>query len=237
MPLTGPVGHISYVETFMHLIDRIKAIHQAVPNTHLVMHGSSSVPQEWLATIREHGGELKETYGVPVEEIQEGIRNGVRKVHIDTDIRIAMTGAMGVLAEGNLGTEVPAQGRKDEIGGMAAAVQVFKDNMIRNKEMQAREAAELEARALRSQKIAALTEAFDREATNVVKTVSSAATEMQATASTMSATAEELIEWCRGRLAGYKRPRHIVFMEIPKTSTGKVQKFVLRERARTIDQA
>ncbi len=75
-------------------IDRIKAIHQAVPNTHLVMHGSSSVPQEWLATIREHGGELKETYGVPVEEIQEGIRNGVRKVNIDTDIRIAMTGAM-----------------------------------------------------------------------------------------------------------------------------------------------
>ena len=53
----------------------------------------------------------------------------------------------------------------------------------------------------------------------------------------MSATAEELIEWCRGRLAGYKRPRHIVFMEIPKTSTGKVQKFVLRERARTIGQA
>jgi fructose-bisphosphate aldolase, class II len=59
-----------------------------------VMHGSSSVPQEWLAIIREHGGEFKETYGVPVEQIQEGIRNGVRKVNIDTDIRIAMTGAM-----------------------------------------------------------------------------------------------------------------------------------------------
>jgi fructose-bisphosphate aldolase class II len=58
------------------------------------MHGSSSVPQEWLAIIREHGGEFKETYGVPVEQIQEGIRNGVRKVNIDTDIRIAMTGAM-----------------------------------------------------------------------------------------------------------------------------------------------
>jgi fructose-bisphosphate aldolase, class II len=58
------------------------------------MHGSSSVPQEWLSVIREHGGELKETYGVPVEEIQEGIRNGVRKVNIDTDIRIAMTGAV-----------------------------------------------------------------------------------------------------------------------------------------------
>jgi fructose-bisphosphate aldolase class II len=75
-------------------IDRIKDIHRRIPNTHLVMHGSSSVPQEWLAIIREHGGELKETYGVPVEEIQEGIRHGVRKVNIDTDIRLSMTGAM-----------------------------------------------------------------------------------------------------------------------------------------------
>ena len=75
-------------------VDRIQAIHRSVPNTHLVMHGSSSVPQEWLAVIRAHGGEVKETYGVPVEEIQEGIRNGVRKVNIDTDIRIAMMGAM-----------------------------------------------------------------------------------------------------------------------------------------------
>jgi fructose-bisphosphate aldolase, class II len=75
-------------------IDRIEAIHRSIPNTHLVMHGSSSVPQEWLKIIRDHGGELKETYGVPVEEIQEGIRHGVRKVNIDTDIRIAMTGAV-----------------------------------------------------------------------------------------------------------------------------------------------
>jgi fructose-bisphosphate aldolase class II len=75
-------------------IDRIKAIHARVPDTHLVMHGSSSVPQDWLRVIRENGGEIKETYGVPVEEIQEGIRNGVRKVNIDTDIRLAMTGAM-----------------------------------------------------------------------------------------------------------------------------------------------
>jgi fructose-bisphosphate aldolase class II len=75
-------------------IDRIREIHKRIPNTHLVMHGSSSVPQEWLAIIREHGGEFKETYGVPVEQIQQGIRNGVRKVNIDTDIRIAMTGAM-----------------------------------------------------------------------------------------------------------------------------------------------
>ena len=75
-------------------IDRIKQIHARIPNTHLVMHGSSSVPQEWLAVIRENGGEIKETYGVPVEEICEGIRHGVRKVNIDTDIRLAMTGAM-----------------------------------------------------------------------------------------------------------------------------------------------
>jgi fructose-bisphosphate aldolase class II len=75
-------------------IDRIKQIHARLPNTHLVMHGSSSVPQEWLAVIREHGGEIRETYGVPVEEIREGIRHGVRKVNIDTDIRLAMTGAI-----------------------------------------------------------------------------------------------------------------------------------------------
>jgi fructose-bisphosphate aldolase, class II len=75
-------------------IDRIAAIHAQIPNTHLVMHGSSSVPQEWLAIIRQFGGDIKETYGVPVEEIQRGIRSGVRKVNIDTDIRLAMTGAM-----------------------------------------------------------------------------------------------------------------------------------------------
>ncbi len=75
-------------------IDRIRAIHQKIPDTHLVMHGSSSVPQEWLKIIRDHGGEIKETYGVPVEEIQRGIASGVRKVNIDTDIRLAMTGAM-----------------------------------------------------------------------------------------------------------------------------------------------
>ncbi|HEY1327887.1 MAG TPA: class II fructose-bisphosphate aldolase [Casimicrobiaceae bacterium] len=75
-------------------IDRIKEIHRRVPNTHLVMHGSSSVPQDLLAEIREFGGDMKETYGVPVEEIQEGIRHGVRKVNIDTDIRLAMTGAI-----------------------------------------------------------------------------------------------------------------------------------------------
>ena len=75
-------------------IDRVKAIHQRIPNTHLVMHGSSSVPQELLEEIRSFGGDIKETYGVPVEEIQEGIRYGVRKVNIDTDIRLAMTAGM-----------------------------------------------------------------------------------------------------------------------------------------------
>lgn len=75
-------------------IGRIKEIHARIPNTHLVMHGSSSVPQEWLAIIRQYGGEMKETYGVPLEEILEGIKHGVRKVNIDTDIRLAMTGAM-----------------------------------------------------------------------------------------------------------------------------------------------
>jgi fructose-bisphosphate aldolase class II len=75
-------------------IDRVREIHVRIPDTHLVMHGSSSVPQEWLEIIRRHGGVIKQTYGVPVEEIREGIRHGVRKVNIDTDIRLAMTGAM-----------------------------------------------------------------------------------------------------------------------------------------------
>jgi len=75
-------------------IDRIKAINKRIPNTHLVMHGSSSVPQELLATIRQYGGNMKETYGVPVEEIQKAIKFGVRKINIDTDIRLAMTGAV-----------------------------------------------------------------------------------------------------------------------------------------------
>lgn len=75
-------------------IDRIKEIHKSIPNTHLVMHGSSSVPQEWLAIINEFGGQIPETYGVPVEQIVEGIKHGVRKVNIDTDLRLASTGAI-----------------------------------------------------------------------------------------------------------------------------------------------
>lgn len=75
-------------------MDRIREINAKIPNTHLVMHGSSSVPQEWLKVIREYGGQLRETYGVPVEEILRGIKHGVRKINIDTDIRLAMTGAI-----------------------------------------------------------------------------------------------------------------------------------------------
>ena len=74
-------------------IDRVKQIHARIPNTHLVMHGSSSVPQEWLKIINEYGGDMGQTYGVPVEEIVEGIKHGVRKVNIDTDLRMASTGA------------------------------------------------------------------------------------------------------------------------------------------------
>jgi fructose-bisphosphate aldolase class II len=75
-------------------IERIKQINRRIPNTHLVMHGSSSVPQDLLEEIRRFGGQMKETYGVPVEEIQQAIRHGVRKVNIDTDIRLAMTAAV-----------------------------------------------------------------------------------------------------------------------------------------------
>ncbi|MDO9599987.1 MAG: class II fructose-bisphosphate aldolase [Azoarcus sp.] len=80
-------------------IERIAAIHRRIPDTHLVMHGSSSVPQEWLAIIREHGGDIGETYGVPVEAIVQGIRNGVRKINIDTDLRLAMSGAIRRLVD------------------------------------------------------------------------------------------------------------------------------------------
>src|SRR5210317_1302632 len=75
-------------------IDRIKEIHARLPNTHLVMHGSSSVPQDWLEIINSFGGDMGQTYGVPVHEIQEGIKNGVAKVNIDTDLRMASTSAM-----------------------------------------------------------------------------------------------------------------------------------------------
>jgi len=108
-------------------IGRIREIHARIPNTHLVMHGSSSVPQEWLAVIRQYGGDIRETYGVPVEEIQEGIRNGVRKVNIDTDIRLAMTGAMRkAMAEKPSETDPRAFLK----AAVAAAVAVCKDRYV-----------------------------------------------------------------------------------------------------------
>ena len=75
-------------------IDRIKAIHASIPETHLVMHGSSAVPQDWLEIINQYGGAIPETYGVPVEQVVEGIKHGVRKINIDTDLRLASTGAI-----------------------------------------------------------------------------------------------------------------------------------------------
>lgn len=75
-------------------IDRVKEIHARIPTVHLVMHGSSSVPEDWLAIINNYGGDMGQTYGVPVEEIVEGIKHGVRKVNIDTDLRMAATGAI-----------------------------------------------------------------------------------------------------------------------------------------------
>jgi len=75
-------------------ISRIREIHKRIPNVHLVMHGSSSVPQEWLKIINSYGGDMGETYGVPVEEIVQGIKSGVRKINIDTDLRMSSTGAV-----------------------------------------------------------------------------------------------------------------------------------------------
>jgi fructose-bisphosphate aldolase class II len=76
------------------VMERIEEIHRKLPNTHMVMHGSSSVPQDLLDVINKYGGKIKQTYGVPVEEIQRGIRHGVRKINVDTDNRLAMTGAV-----------------------------------------------------------------------------------------------------------------------------------------------
>ncbi|MBV1774437.1 fructose-bisphosphate aldolase class II [Burkholderiaceae bacterium DAT-1] len=97
-------------------IERIKEIHARLPNTHLVMHGSSSVPQEWLEIIRQYGGDMKETYGVPVEEIVTGIKYGVRKINIDTDIRLAMTGAIRRHLATNKSEFDPRKFLKDAMG-------------------------------------------------------------------------------------------------------------------------
>jgi fructose-bisphosphate aldolase class II len=104
-------------------IDRIKAIHARIPSTHLVMHGSSSVPQEWLEVINRFGGEIPETYGVPVEEIQEGIRHGVRKVNIDTDLRLASTGAVRRFLADNPAEFDPRKFLKETMSAMKAIVE------------------------------------------------------------------------------------------------------------------
>ena len=100
-------------------IDRIKEIHKRIPDTHLVMHGSSSVPQEWLAVINEFGGEIPETYGVPVEQIVEGIKYGVRKVNIDTDLRLASTGAIRRFMAANPAEFDPRKYLKETVKAMS----------------------------------------------------------------------------------------------------------------------
>ncbi|PAV25817.1 fructose-bisphosphate aldolase [Tamilnaduibacter salinus] len=100
-------------------IEQIKAIHERIPDTHLVMHGSSSVPQEWLDIINEYGGEIPETYGVPVEEIVEGIRHGVRKVNVDTDLRLASTGAIRRFLAKNPAEFDPRKYLKESIAAMS----------------------------------------------------------------------------------------------------------------------
>ncbi|HHB92581.1 MAG TPA: fructose-bisphosphate aldolase class II [Thioploca sp.] len=100
-------------------IDRIKEIHARIPNTHLVMHGSSSVPQEWLEIINNYGGDMGQTYGVPVEEIVEGIKHGVHKVNIDTDLRMASTGAIRKFLEENKSVFDPRKFLKEATKGMA----------------------------------------------------------------------------------------------------------------------
>ncbi len=105
-------------------IDRIAEIHAVIPNTHLVMHGSSSVPQEWLEIINQYGGEMPQTYGVPVEEIIEGIKTGVRKVNIDTDLRMASTGAIRRHLEENKSNFDPRKAFKASTEAMS---QICKD--------------------------------------------------------------------------------------------------------------
>ena len=99
-------------------IERIKEINKRIPDTHLVMHGSSSVPQEWLKVINEFGGEIPETYGVPVEEIVEGIKHGVRKVNIDTDLRLASTGAIRRFLANNTAEFDPRKYLKESVTAM-----------------------------------------------------------------------------------------------------------------------
>ena len=101
-------------------IDRVKEIHERIPETHLVMHGSSSVPEEWLEIINNYGGDMGQSYGVPVEEIVEGIKHGVRKVNIDTDLRMASTGAVRKHLEENKSNFDPRKFLKEATAGMQA---------------------------------------------------------------------------------------------------------------------
>lgn len=109
-------------------ISQIEAIHRRVPNTHLVMHGSSSVPQYLQDLINAHGGEMPQTWGVPVEEIERGIRHGVRKVNIDTDCRMAMSGAMRRFALENPANFDP---RAFILAGMAELETLVRDRFER----------------------------------------------------------------------------------------------------------
>ena len=115
-----PTGEVLKMEV-------IDAIHKSLPNTHMVMHGSSSVPQELLEIIRKYGGQMKETYGVPVEEIQRGIKHGVRKINVDTDNRLALTGAIRKVFFEKPGEFDP---RKYLSPARDAMQQVCKDRMI-----------------------------------------------------------------------------------------------------------
>lgn len=101
-------------------IDQLRAINDRIPNTHLVMHGSSSVPQELQDIINAHGGEIAPTWGVPIEEIQAGIRHGVRKVNVDTDLRMALTGAIRKVFDTKPGEFDPRKYLAPGIGAMAA---------------------------------------------------------------------------------------------------------------------
>ncbi len=100
-------------------IDRVKEIHARIPNVHLVMHGSSSVPEDWLAIINSYGGDMGQTYGVPVSEIVEGIKSGVRKVNIDTDLRMASTGAIRKHLADNKSNFDPRKFLKEATKGMS----------------------------------------------------------------------------------------------------------------------
>jgi fructose-bisphosphate aldolase class II len=114
---TGEVLRISLIED----------IHRRLPNTHIVMHGSSSVPQELQDIINAHGGKMKQTYGVPIEEIQRAIKNGVRKINVDTDSRMAMTAAIRKVFATNPGEFDP---RKYLSPARSAMVEVVKARMI-----------------------------------------------------------------------------------------------------------